>query len=254
METYASRYSDGKTLACLARLAYFCGLKKGELLSLTIADVKKGAGGTACLAIGNSNIPIDDNLKGLLWDHRKHLKGRGYQVSPTCPLFPAAIKKTTRAGGPVGGKKYPSRKLQRDLEKAAPEIKSNNILDHVRQAGICDFYAEASKTKNPEESLEAAMKFARCQTEKYIRRIILSQRDAPPIQDLRKVSRLQKMFNGLSGPGISDEQRIQRAERFFKAVDRDETIDQARKEDLKQGATRILASKGIARNPPSAKP
>jgi hypothetical protein len=248
METYSSRYSDGKMLACLARLAYFCGLKKGELLSLRIVDVIKAEGGTVQLAVGKSKIPIHNSLQGLLQEYLKYLKGKGYQLSRTSPLFPAPIKKTIKAGGPVAGEKYPPWKLQRDLKKAAPEIKGHNILDHLRQAGIYDFYAEISKTKNAQESLEAAMKFARCKTEKYILQILNSHRDAPPIGNLRKVSRLQRMFNGLSDPRISDEQRIQMAERFFRAVDREKKIDQPRKEDLKQRATRILASKGISRN------
>ncbi len=251
MESHASRYSDGKILAWLARLAYFCGLKKGELLGLRVADVIKAEGRAIHLAVGNSNIPIPNSLQGVFQDHLKYLKEKGYQISKTSPLFPAPIKKTVEAGTPVRGKKYPSRKLQRDLKKTAPEIKSHNILDHLRQAGICDFYAEVSKIKNAQESLEAVKKFARCKTEKYIRRIINSHRDAPPIHDLRKASRLPKMFNGLSDPGISYEQRIQRAERFFKAVDRDETINQGLKGDLKRRAARILASKGITRNPQS---
>lgn len=257
IEGYSLRPIDGKILAGILRMAYYCGLKKGELLDLTVNDVTKGGGRQIApkIKMKRGIILVSAQAKNFLKAHLKYLQDKGYQLSTTSPLFPATIKKTIRQEAQQRGQteKYDPRKLNFHLKKATSGIKGWGNLEGIRQAGICDFYdQEISKGTPPDEAVKATMGFARCETEEFIRGILASPREdieisAPP-------TKLQRMFSGLSEIGISDDQRIKRAKRLCRAVDRDKKIDPARKEDIKKGLIKALSSKGITFDPSSTAP
>ena len=130
MEKSTSRFSDGRILAGLARMAYYCGLRKEEFIDLKVGDILAKAGGGIVdeIKTKSGNILIDDRVRGFLQGHLDYLRRKGYRVSPTFPLFPAPIKKTIRPGAKASGRgKYGSRKLQRDLREAAPEFSGREV-------------------------------------------------------------------------------------------------------------------------------
>jgi hypothetical protein len=257
IEGYSSRPIDGKILAGILKMAYHCALKRGEILDLTVNDVTVRGGRQIAPKIKTKreNVPVSAQAKTFLKAHLKYLQDKGYRLSTASPLFPAPIKKTISPGAQQRGQteKYDPRKLGFHLRKATTGIKGWSNLEGIRQAGICDFYdKELSKGTPPDEAFKATMGFARCETEEFIRGILASPRKN--IQIKAPPTKLQRMFSGLSEIGISDDQRIKRAKRFCRAVDRDKKIDPGRKEDIEKRLIKALASKGITFDPSSTAP
>ena len=248
IEQFFSRSIDGKILAGILKMAYHCGLKKGEILGLTVNDVTAGPGRRIAqkINVGSKKILINSQVKIFIRAHLKYLKKRGYQVFSTTPLFPEPHKKTIKQEAHQRGqeKKYNPRKLDFHLRKATTGIRGWGNLERIRQAGVCDFYGQGiSKGTPPDEALKAAMGFARCETGKFIRGLLASPRE--DIDIIVPLTKLQRMVSSLSEVGISDDQSIKRAQRFCRALDKDKTILPARKEDLKNQLIKAIAGKGI---------
>lgn len=252
IEAFSSRSIDGKILAGILKMAYHCALKKGEILDLTVNDITAGPGRRIAqkINVGGEKILINPQVKSFLKANLKHLRVRGYQISSTSPLFPVPVKKTIkqRTHQGVQGEKYDPRKLGFHLRKATTGIKGWRNLEHIRQAGICDFYdQEVSKGTPPDEALQATMEFARCKTEEFVGGILASPRGnisiTPP------PTKLQKMLSSLSEIGLSNDQLIKRAKRFCRALDKDKTIPPAWKEEIRKQLAKALASQGITFDP-----
>ena len=135
---------DGTMLSNMVRLCHACGLKKSELINLSVGDVAKGGVVAHVMRIGEDEIILSDPAKQLLQNHIDYLKKSGYRLYNTYPLFPT--KK---------GRRYTTKTLGNHLKKAQsfeiessfvsfvkPSKENNDItdtainLEQIRQAGI----------------------------------------------------------------------------------------------------------------------
>lgn len=83
---------DGAVLSSMVRLCHEWGLKKSELIDLSVGDVGKGGVVGDVMRIGEDEIILSDPAKRPLQNHIDYLKKSGYRLYPTCPLFPTRKK------------------------------------------------------------------------------------------------------------------------------------------------------------------
>ena len=164
---------NGKVLLCLLKLAYFCGLKKRELITLRIKDVQMPNGEILHeIILKNGNIILKEDVRALLQEHIKYLKTSGYRVSPNSLLFPRKlIRKPARGSKKVSDWKYNGRTLQRDLRRLRQKISSINVLDTLRWAGIFHYYESLRSNNQSMDSIGETSRFARLDRN-YLERII----------------------------------------------------------------------------------
>jgi integrase len=95
IESVKTPIIDGIVLSNLIRTCYECGLKKGELIDLSITDVAKGGVVDDVIWIGDSEIQLSEQpqTKKILQSHIDYLKKNGYRSYPTNPLFPTRKKR-----------------------------------------------------------------------------------------------------------------------------------------------------------------
>jgi site-specific recombinase XerD len=79
-------------LSDLVRLCNECGLKKSELIGLSVGDVAKGGVVRDVMRIGEDEIILSDPAKQRLQNHIDYLRQSGYRLYPTYPLFPTRWK------------------------------------------------------------------------------------------------------------------------------------------------------------------
>jgi len=92
LESVKTSAIDGAVLSNMVRLCHECGLKKNELIDLSVGDVAKGGVVGDVMRIGEDEIILSDPAKQLLQNHIDYLKKKGYRLYPTCPLFPTRKK------------------------------------------------------------------------------------------------------------------------------------------------------------------
>jgi integrase len=95
LESVNTSSIDGVVLANLVRACFELGLKKGELIDLSIEDVAKGGIVNDIIRIGDDELNLSElpHAKRMLQDHIEYLKKAGYRLYPTKPLFPTRKKK-----------------------------------------------------------------------------------------------------------------------------------------------------------------
>jgi len=98
---------DGVVLSNVVRTCHECGLKKAELIDLSIEDVSKGGKVKDFMQVGDSSFRLTERAKMIIQDHIEYLKEKGYRRYPSSPLFPAKDR------GP-----YKSRTLDNHLKDA----------------------------------------------------------------------------------------------------------------------------------------
>lgn len=163
---------NGRVLLCLMKLAYFCGLKKSELINLRIKDTQSLNGEILYeLTLKKGNVTLAGNVRSLLQEHIEYLKNNGYPLSRNSPLFPRKLLKRSTKGRGVGAQKYNGRTLQRDLIKISREIPSHNVLDSLRWAGIFHYYESLKSQGGSSDFIGETARFARFDRE-YFERII----------------------------------------------------------------------------------
>ena len=86
---------DGVVLSNLVRLCNECGLKKSELIDLSVGDVAKGGVVGDVMRVGDKELRLSEQpqAKKMLQSHIDYLKKNGYQMYPASPLFPTRDKK-----------------------------------------------------------------------------------------------------------------------------------------------------------------
>jgi hypothetical protein len=83
---------DGVVLSNLVRTCHECGLKKNELIDLSVGDVSKGGKANDSMQVGGQPITLSERAKRILQGHIDYLKEKGYPRYPTKPLFPMKNK------------------------------------------------------------------------------------------------------------------------------------------------------------------
>ena len=168
---------DGVVLLSIMQLVYYCGLKRGEILSLKIKDITDGSGEIReDIRLGKTSMQLSPEVRTMLATYVGYLKKKGYPTTKTAWLFPMSrrpgIKQTQDAR---------MRKLHRDMKRISTSG-PDNLLEKVRQAGIRNFYDSLPSTTKLEDRIRAASRFARCQ-EKYLINILESRKPTPaPVQ------------------------------------------------------------------------
>jgi len=146
-------FLDGYILSSIVKVAFYCGLKKSEIIKLKVGDIVDRTG-NACdyLRCGDINIPLNNDAREMFRNHLLYMKKIGYSRRHKSPLFP---KRT--------GKPYGPRQLQYDLKgffKGHPDKPS---LDKIRQSGICRYYDRLREEgKWAGECMRKTINFARC--------------------------------------------------------------------------------------------
>jgi len=92
LESVKTSNIDGVVLSNLVRLCNECGLKKSELIDLSVGDVANGGVVGDVMQIGGTEVSLSRQAMQVLQDHIDYLKKNGYQMHPTKPLFPTRKK------------------------------------------------------------------------------------------------------------------------------------------------------------------
>ena len=92
LESVKTSNIDGVVLSNLVRLCNECGLKKSELIDLSVGDVAKAGGVGNAMQIGGTEVSLPSQAMQVLQDHIDYLKKNGYRMHPTKPLFPTRKK------------------------------------------------------------------------------------------------------------------------------------------------------------------
>lgn len=173
LERNSSSFVNGRVLLCLMKLAYYCGLKKRELIGLRIKNVQRPSGEILDeIKLKDGNVALGNDIKNFLQEHIEYLRTSGYQVLRNSPLFPRKLaKRPPRGSGRANGHKYRGRTLQRDLRKFRRRVPSWNILDTLRWAGIFHYYDSLKSKANSSDCVCETARFARFDR-KYFERII----------------------------------------------------------------------------------
>jgi hypothetical protein len=137
---------DGGVLANMVRTCHECGLKKSELIDLSVGDVSRGGKVNDSMQVGDSKRSLSERAKGIIQDHIDYLKDKGYWRYSSSPLFPNR-----------GKKRYASKSLDNHFNPQHSDL----TLEKVRQAGICNHYNELKCQELPaQDCLKKTKAFA----------------------------------------------------------------------------------------------
>jgi hypothetical protein len=94
LESVNTSTIDGVVLSNLIRACLELGLKKKELIDLSIEDVAKGGIVRDVIRIGDDELNLSElpQVRKILQDHIDYLKKAGYRMYPTKPMFPTRRK------------------------------------------------------------------------------------------------------------------------------------------------------------------
>lgn len=156
---------DLKVLSTAVKLVYYCGLKKNEIISFNIGDVRDTQGRILNEILAGEKIVdgckvklfLSDTAKEILREHLAYLKKRGYSLARNAPLFPTPSKTH-----------YNLRQLGRHLDN----IDMRGLrFEKIRQAGIRYFLHNLPDEDDRETRIAKMAKYART-SEKNIGRFI----------------------------------------------------------------------------------
>ena len=84
---------DGVVLSNIVRTCHECGLKKSELIDLSIGDVSKGLKVNDSMRVGDSTVSLTESAKMVLQEHIDYFGLKGYPRYSNRPLFQTKNKK-----------------------------------------------------------------------------------------------------------------------------------------------------------------
>ena len=183
-------------LANIARMVYYAGFRKNEIMEAKIGHVLDQ--GTivpeiqpflnkTTKAYTSAPISLDQKSKSILDDHIKNLKRCGYGIGPDDPLF--LDKKT--------GGKYHHRTLARNLKEYFEEI----TFDKLRRSGAQRKEIELRKQDKPESQVKRELQdFSRHSRLDTTRRLINGdvQKAGKPKKELLPWERIVILIEKLS--------------------------------------------------------
>lgn len=146
-------YLNGKILSLSVILAYRLGLKRQEIIDLSIGEVTQGRGKISqTISINNEEVRLPTDLQEVICSHIKYLRERGYNHKKDAPLIP--MKNKIR---------YYSKKLDVDFKKIVIQCGFKPHLEEFRKSGICHYYEKLMVAGcEPLKALEMTSLFARC--------------------------------------------------------------------------------------------
>lgn len=233
---------DGVVLLSIMQLVYFCGLKRGEILSLKIKNVTDERGEIRNdINLGKVAMQLPADIRAMLATYIDYLIKKGYPATKTAWLFPMSrrpgVKQTQDAR---------MRKLHRDM-KIISTSGPDNLLEKVRQAGIRNIYDTLPSTTKLEDRIRAASRFARCQ-EKYLINILESRKPTPtPVQPNPLLS-LQYRIRKLSSFTGTDAALLEQAQQLIRDISDAKSLDdsdQFLKKYLIKDIKKILTARNL---------
>jgi len=234
---------DGIVLLSIFQIVYFCGLKRGEILSLKIDDVKDEGGEIRDeIRLGKDSVKLPTAIREMLNSYIDYLKKKGYPATKTAWLFPMSRRPGVRQTHEAR-----MRKLHRDIKQLSESI-PDNALEKVRQSGIRSFYYSLPSTMAKEERMRAASRFARCQ-EKYLINILESRKPTPepaqpnPLLSLQYRVRKLNSFTGADAELLEQSQQLIRDISDAKPLD---DSDQFLKKYMIKDIKKILAARNLS--------
>jgi hypothetical protein len=157
VEKFRGPYVDGRVLATALKLVYFTGMRRKEIISLTIGDVLNAKKQIvdeikSCeKTIDNKTFKLllPNNVKAILREYLVYLKKNGYCIDPLAPVFPQK-----------NGAKYGFKKLREHFNKNDMRVP----FEQVRQAGLHRIYSEPQDSYDIDLRYKRVAEYAREQT------------------------------------------------------------------------------------------
>lgn len=143
---------DGVVISNVIRTCHECGLKKSELMDLSVGDVSKGGKVKDTMRVGKSELRLSERSKGILQEHLDYLKKKGYPRYSNRPLFPTKDHK-----------RYYPELLDNHFREAKKGLSRDDFtFEKIRQTGICNHYDEMMNNgSSAEECFAETKSFAR---------------------------------------------------------------------------------------------
>jgi len=216
---------DGVVLSNLLQLCYEFGLKKGELIRLSVRDISQGGTVKDFLAFGDDKIEFKTNQKKMIQNHINYLLAEGYKLYPTNPLFPNRRGKS----------RYSAETLRNHLDKFFNEASVSISLEKIRKAAVCNFYNRLKKTGESQQNcLESTADFARLPHKSTLNlltdQIQATGKKANPVSGyLKEIETLQRLL-------INSKNPIDRGdcEQIHRAISSDSELNTQEKKALKE--------------------
>jgi len=173
IEASAEKFIDGVVLSTALKFVYGLGLKKGELLCLTVGHVfDQNLSPLNAIRIGppylvkTSVIPIPDSFKPTILNYLPYLQNLyGAEFGLTVPLFPNRKKGS-----------YNDTNFALHLDYFAEQLNMEVNLEKIRKTGICKYYDDLRATSGIADyaALPRTAAFAR-KTKRHMEGILTDQ-------------------------------------------------------------------------------
>jgi hypothetical protein len=209
---------DGVVISNVIRTCHECGLKKSELMDLSVGDVSKGGKVVDTMQVGGSELSLSERSKGILQEHLDHLKKKGYPRYSNRPLFPTKDHKW-----------YYPELLDDHFREAKKGLSRDDFtFEKIRQSGICNHYDELMNNGlSAEECLAETKSFARV-SENHLNGILKDKKQ----QTGKKVLKGKEIdyLKAIDEIIVDREGSIQKLEGLKREVMKEESFDAKLKE------------------------
>ena len=234
---------DGIVLLGIFQIVYFCGLKRGEMLSLKISDVMDEGGDIRKdINLGNAPMQLPANIRESMASYIDYLKKTGYSANKTAYLFPMSRKPGVRQE-----QEARMRKLHRNIKQLSESTTPDNVLEKIRQAGVRSFYDSLPATMAKEDRIRAASRFARCQ-EGYVINILESRKPIPAAAQPNPLLSLQYKVHRLNSFTGTDAELLEHALKLINEISDAKPLDDSDhflKKYLIKDIKKILAARNL---------
>jgi hypothetical protein len=238
-EDYNGKNADGTIVRMIFQVAFYYGLKTGELLSLKVRDAfDDNEAVRSNIRVNGRIIAISPTMKSYLDDYWTCLKEKGFPTNKTAFLFP--VKK--RATGKNLSLAARKRKWHRDISTIAG---SPNVVEKIRQAGIREFFDHLPPSMDIEDRLKNTAEFAGC-SEKWLETVLASRKEevkkAATTQDDKKFLELCRKIDDLKNREVSEEELRKHASEIMAEAKRE--LLEVSWRNIEHKIKKLLPSKG----------
>jgi hypothetical protein len=237
---YKGKNADGTIVRMIFQIAFFCGLKTGELLSLKGGDAFDDNGAVcAHIIVNGREIAISPTMKTYLEAYWTYLRKKGYPTNRTACLFPIK-KRDNEKDHSLAARK---RKWHRDIADVAG---ISNAVGKIRQAGIREYFDQTTSTSKREERLKATADFAGC-SEEWVEIVLASGKQEPTSvetnRDDKQFLELRRRVDELGDLQVSESELRELAVEIMRKART--TLKEPSWRNIEYKVKNVLASKGV---------
>jgi hypothetical protein len=145
---------DGKAIAMIAEMVFYCGEELKGLLEMQISDLQLNQAGIPLryTVNGSNPRPVPTQVRQSLADYLKYRSNQAGVSGPSAPLFPYEQRKLNRYMEKLTSK-------YRDVVQAGTNASDVKSFHGVRKAGIKNLYKELRDSNvSEEQSIEKTAK------------------------------------------------------------------------------------------------